>query len=229
MTSSVQNETETEDCCDSCCEQCCGGCDDCNPPEDSKPCECEECCPSDDDECGCGDCPVCCGDEVQHFGYQERKQMQDVVDKLQAAGFEFVGEGMFRAVYMRKGIVVKVPHNKDGYIDNRTEAHAWRIYRDKATSLGIFLAPCRLLSNGCLMMVTVDTGDKRAYEDLPDWALKVDCSQVGIYKERLVAYDYALELVERAEWEKEWGTTSRFFHCNRLPYLRKLSEGGAET
>lgn len=109
-----------------------------------------------------------------------------------------------------------------------SEWQAWKKYRERATSFGIFLAPCRLLSNGCLMMMTVDT-DSREEEELPNWATKIDCSQVGIYKERLVAYDYALELVERAAWEKEWKTTSRFFHANRLPYLRKLSEGGAET
>jgi len=175
----------------------CAGCSDC----------CSECLPDDyDDE------EV--GGSISQLDYDAK------CDSLKDRGFKYVGCGMFRAVYMRGGVVVKVPHNKDGYIDNRTEAAAWKKYRNKPTSFGVYVAPCRLLDDGCLMMVSVDS-ENVDYGSLPAWARQIDCSQVGMYKGNLVAYDFALDVIEREQWEKEWGTSSKFFHHNRLSYLKK--------
>lgn len=146
---------------------------------------------------------------------------RDIINKLKSIGFVYVGHGMFRTVYMRGNVVVKIPHDISGQIDNRTEARAWKIYRDKATSLGIFLAPCRLMSNGCLMMVTVDTNVGKM--NLPYWTNIVDSYQVGIYKNRVVAYDYALDIIEREQWENEWRTYTDFFHNVRLSYLNNIA------
>ena len=178
---------------------------------------CPECCPSDEEEDFDGDMY----DENEEVGGSlSQGEFDSMCDKLKDSGFTYVGSGMFRAVYMRGGVVVKVPHNKDGYIDNRTEAAAWRKYRNKPTSFGAYIAPCRLLANGCLMMVSVDEC-AIDYHKLPAWAKKIDCSQVGMYKGNLVAYDFALDVMEREKWEMEWGTSSKFFHQNRLPYLKK--------
>lgn len=172
------------------------------------------------------DCDGPCSDDDQMDddddtgGAVSSAEYHATVDYLKAKGFCWVGSGMFRSVYKRKGVVVKVPFNNDGYVDNRTEAAAWRKYHNEPTTLGVYVAPCRLLSNGCLMMVTVDS-NKIDWNDLPPWANLIDCNQVGMYKGRMVAYDFALDVMEREEWEKEWGTSSMFFHSRRLPYLRK--------
>jgi hypothetical protein len=177
----------------------------------------------------CDGCSRCCHEDVDNYcddeevgGSVSQKEYDATCDALKSRGFEYVGAGMFRAVFMRGGVVVKVPHNKDGYIDNRTEAAAWRKYRNKPTSRGAYVAPCRLLDDGCLMMVSVDS-DNINYANLPAWARQIDCSQVGMYKGRMVAYDFALDVMEREEWEKEWGTFSKFFHENRLDFLKKKS------
>lgn len=184
-------------------------------------CQCGDC-----EQCGnCGDCDACCPpdeDDEEVGGSLDQEVYDAMTDEVKNAGFSYVGAGMFRTVYIRDKVVIKVPHNQDGFIDNRTEAAAWRKFRNNPTPFGVHLAPCRLLPNGCLMMMAVDT-DYGEFSDLPGWARSVDCSQVGFYKERLVAYDYALDVLEREEWEKEWGTASKFFHQNRLSYLRKKS------
>ena|SRR5208282_1153937 len=130
--------------------------------------------------------------------------------QLKDIGFKYVDQGSFRRTFVRNKIVVKVPHNKDGIIDNRVEATAWRKYRDKPTSRGLKLAPCRLLSNGCLLMVKLNLGGKGRY---PKWVYDchTDGRQLGLYKRRYVLYDYACEIPERHKWEKEWGVESEFF------------------
>lgn len=177
----------------------CAGCSDC----------CSECLPDDDYD-----------EDEEVGGSISQREFDAMCDSLKDRGFDYVGSGMFRAVYMRGGVVIKVPHNKDGYIDNRTEAAAWKKYRNKPTSFGVYVAPCRLLSDGCLMMVSVDS-ENVDYGSLPAWARQIDCSQVGMYKGNLVAYDFALDVMEREQWEKDWGTSSKFFHQNRLSYLKK--------
>jgi hypothetical protein len=98
----------------------------------------------------------------------------------------------------------------DAEIDNKMEARAYKKYRNGPTDTGIYLAPCRLLSNGCLMMMSVE---KINYydQDRPSWADMIDSRQVGKYKDRVVAYDYALDLTERRQWEEDMGEESIFF------------------
>jgi hypothetical protein len=146
------------------------------------------------------------------------------VEQLEAAGFEHIGFGSFRQTFMRGNIVVKVPRNPDGITDNMMEAMAWRKYKSKPTDQGIYLAPCRLLPNMCLMMVAVD--DSLDYDEKPAWAACIDCKQVGKYKDRVVAFDYALDLTERHRWERELNIEWSFFQdtwLGRKPQLKDRS------
>jgi hypothetical protein len=132
-------------------------------------------------------------------------------DQIKAAGFAYIGQGSFRMTFARKNIVIKIPHNKDGITDNRVEAAAWKKYKKKPTSRKLRLAPCRLLPNGCLMMVKVKINGNTTAE--PKWLSKVFCDgkQAGLHKRRYVLYDYACDIPERHQWEKEWGVESEFF------------------
>lgn len=133
-------------------------------------------------------------------------------EKLHEMGFGYQARGGFRSVWHRKRIVIKIPQNVSGLIDNAIEAKGYSVYKNEPTKDGIVMAPCRLLSNGCLMMAKVDTGHASNVE----WSARVDNGQVGKYKNRYVAYDYALNLSERHEWEKEWripGNNSYFQHA----------------
>ena len=109
--------------------------------------------------------------------------------KLDEEGFEYLGAGGTRKVYRRGDIVIKIPINSSGIYDNEREASAYKYYKNHETPDGFYLAPCRLLSNGCLMMKRVELIDN--YEELPSWADYIDCQQVGRYHARYVAYDYA--------------------------------------
>jgi hypothetical protein len=137
------------------------------------------------------------------------------IEKLVKSGFMYVGSGSFRTAYVRNKIVIKVPANKDGIIDNRFEAAAWKIYRKKRGE-AIRLAPCRLLPNGCLMMVYASYDilkDKK-----PAWLKDVyDGGQGGKYRGKWVVYDYAVSLVElRVKLEKKWKVRSAWFNDNRV-------------
>ncbi len=131
------------------------------------------------------------------------------IQYLQSKGFSYVSSGSFRQVYQCGDKVIKVPRYHDGLIDNMVEARAYKKYHSTPTPEGLVLAPCRLLKNGCLMMVFVQRWD---LFERPDWSDKIDGGQVGLYKGKYVAFDYALEMVERFQWEKEWGMHSTFFN-----------------
>ena len=134
---------------------------------------------------------------------------KDFKKYLRDLGFSYLGEGSFRVAFHQEDKVIKVPITSDGLIDNMVEARAWKKYRNRPTPGGLYLTPCRLLRNGCLMMMKVKRDE---LYDRPEWAFKIDGYQVGIYKGRYVAYDYALEIPERFEWEKEWKKHSKFFN-----------------
>jgi hypothetical protein len=139
---------------------------------------------------------------------------------LESKEFEYLSRGGFRDTFRRKNIVIKIPRKKDGEIDNMVEAAGWRKYKNNPTDLGFHLAPCRILENGCLMMVYASSGmpHEKWVESLHDgW-------QIGGYKGRVVVYDYALELSERAQWEEEWGLKSRFFQKEWLPFKPRLQK-----
>ena len=121
-------------------------------------------------------------------------------EHLLASGFERVGQGSFRRVYERNRVVIKIPINRDGTMDNCVEALGYKKYRNGPTDLGLRLAPCRILPNGCLMMVAVDryNGYNHPWNNVP-----TDGEQNGYFKGRLVAYDYACDLTERAAWERD--------------------------
>jgi hypothetical protein len=140
--------------------------------------------------------------------------------------FHYLSQGDFRIVYERIdeqdcGVVVKVPTNRNGIIDNIVEFKAWKKYGHGPTDLGIYLAPCRLLPNNALMMPFVDAWNYGADRFPPKWAEQLDNYQCGLYrgrvngirdpKGRVVAYDYALNVTERYQWERELKIRNSFF------------------
>ncbi len=174
-----------------------------------------------EDECECDNCmngscnyhdDSYCGESVKHL-------YERFVFDIESKGFKYVACGSFRSAYIRNNLVIKVPNNEDGIIDNKIEARAWRKYKNKPANKGIMLAPCRLLPNGCLIMKKVNTKipslvyNEMARLDSPiRWAYDIDGNQVGMYRDKLVAYDYAMDISEREEWEDEMGLYS---HCYR--------------
>lgn len=138
-------------------------------------------------------------------------------NELKNKGFCFLGRGSFRSVFDRKNVVIKVPNNLDGLLDNIMEARAYRQYKNRPTRTVIQLAACRLLPNGCLMMVLVDRGFRDSGIDIKshrEWIEQIDSEQVGVRAGRLVAYDYAIDLFERIEWEKELGLKTSWFQTS---------------
>lgn len=133
-------------------------------------------------------------------------------DFLKSEGWESLGWGASRHGFKRNKSVIKVPRTHRDWLqgilygikDNILEAYSYRKYRNEPDELGIVYAPCRLLSNYCLMMPYVE----RVYNnDIPNWAWHLDGQQVGTFKDRVVAYDSSYdirdELHEALSWLKE--------------------------
>lgn len=114
-----------------------------------------------------------------------------VTEKLLNQGFEKIGQGSFRVTYARGKVVIKIPYNQAGFEDNLTEAYNWRKYKSTPNTRGFVFAPCRLLPDGSLMMVKVE--GIRDWNTIPFWAYKIDGTQCGYHKGKLVAYDYACD------------------------------------
>ncbi len=125
---------------------------------------------------------------------------------LEDNGYYEVGMGYYRKTfadtYTPQRSVIKVPREKDGFEHNIREAYAYRQYRNRADQHGIVYAPCRLLSNGCLLMSFVS---HVPYDMLPAWSHWVDASQVGKFKDRFVAYDSGCDIPDNDRLEAlEW-------------------------
>jgi hypothetical protein len=123
----------------------------------------------------------------------------EVRNDLIKRGFKGLGNGSSRYGYQRGKVVVKVPHNEGGYYDNIMEAYAYHTYRKAPDDIGRVFAPCRLLPNGCLMMVFVER--KERYE-MPDWTHFIDQAQCGTFKDRIVVYDSAYNLYYHGDIRK---------------------------
>ena len=147
-----------------------------------------------------------------HYGGNLEGKYDAFRQHLMDIGFTWLSYGSFRSVYVRGKVAIKVPRNGDGIIDNRVEAQAWRTYKNKPTNRDIMLAPCRLLPNGCLMMVAVSGLPDNV--DYPSWVDTVDAGQVGLHKGKVVAYDYACDMDERDNWEHDWKVESDFYRSN---------------
>lgn len=139
-------------------------------------------------------------------------------DHLTSIGYEYIASGSFRYVYRRRNVIVKIPRSFDGVVDNIIEAKAYSVYRNKPTSLGIILAPSKLMINYCLMMPHLKCHSQDLIllkkEEMPNWAYQLDAHQVGLRNGKIMAYDYALNMPERFRWEKELGIKSNFFHSD---------------
>ena len=146
----------------------------------------------------------------------------DFTQSILAAGFERKGRGSFRRAFKRNNSIIKIPLNADGVADNLMEAKAYRFYKNKPTSLGIHLAPCRLLPNYALLMPYTAHLNFDEHNNMPEWVEMVEGYQVGMHRGRVVAYDFALDLEERYAWEKESLLKSDYFQNhwkNVKPFL----------
>lgn len=137
--------------------------------------------------------------------------------KLLDAGFYDWSKGGFRRVYRRGSIVIKVPINGDGVVDNIVEALSWKKYGNKPTNRYIYLTPCRLLPNLCLMMKKIDYLNSE-----PAWRKNLTDPQVGSYRGRDVVYDYAFEVTERNDIEDELGVESEFWNSDFNSHRRAM-------
>ena len=121
----------------------------------------------------------------------DRISFEDYEQTIKDNGAIFLGEGASRKGYKYKKSVIKIPHNEWGFQDNIIEAYAYNLYGRKPDENGYIFAPCKLLNNGCLLMVLVD---RRPYKELPSWANYIDGGQCGIYNGRWVVYDSACDI-----------------------------------
>lgn len=144
--------------------------------------------------------------QQEHYDYYREIYPQ----YLTSIKFEYTGRGASREAYKRGNIVVKVPLHEYGIMDNFIEAKAYSKYRNAETTGGwydlskkkISLAPCHLMNNHCLMMPFIE---KEIMKLPPDWVLRLDGGQAGLYNGRYVAYDYGHDAyVERQEVYKEF-------------------------
>jgi hypothetical protein len=102
----------------------------------------------------------------------------------------FLGSGCSRRVWQRKNVVIKIPYNEKGVIDNKKEYSIYKTTHDKK------YAPCRLTINNCLIMrklfLNIECLDEN---NLPKWIFDLkDDLQIGIdNKGNILIYDYAEE------------------------------------
>lgn len=161
------------------------------------------------------------GDILSHY--------ENFFNSLHQKGFRQIGRGGTRTVFARptENFVIKVPHRGDGVIDNIVEHLVWRKYRNKPTSRNLLVAPCRLLPNGALCMVKVIRANPDSARINHPWIDNMaDMFQGGYHKDKLVIFDFALETLEREEWESEWGVKSEILHCDGwAPYRAKVLNG----
>jgi len=126
---------------------------------------------------------------------------QDFQDYIESKGFKFIGQGLFRRAYQRGKVVIKVPRSICGFEDCVMEAYAYFTFRKNPDYRNYVYAPCRLLTNGCLMMVYVDEVES---SHLPKWTGYIDGQQCGLYNNRIVAYDSACDITDYRRQAIEW-------------------------
>lgn len=114
-----------------------------------------------------------------------RRYRKDGTPTYHLRGHKFLGVGRNRIAFRRGDVVVKVPSNSAGHMDNYLEAARWRPWSAMGEAQ---YARCRLLRNGWLVMVYAEP---MQIADMPDWADFVDCRQVGRTRQgKVVAYDF---------------------------------------
>ena len=123
-----------------------------------------------------------------------------ITNFLSKKGFRYVGEGRHRFVYLSKNkrFVLKFPIDDNGLRANIEEAEIYSLFKNKIYDKRIVrdadYAPCRLIDGCILMMFSIESD--LGFADFethlyPKWVLDIDSTQVGLYKNRLVAYDYS--------------------------------------
>jgi len=67
-----------------------------------------------------------------YYGQDVGDKYRPFINHIGKLGFAWLDDGTFRKAYVRDKVLIKVPKNTDGEIDNRVEAAAWRKYKNKA-------------------------------------------------------------------------------------------------
>lgn len=107
-----------------------------------------------------------------------------------AVAYPCLGEGRNRRVFqINENFVVKVPLNEFGLCDNESEARA---FAQEGYGGYVPYAECEVLhSKDGLPLLKMEFVKIGCVEDPPDWALSIDCAQIGWTQDnRLVAYDF---------------------------------------
>lgn len=114
-----------------------------------------------------------------------KNDIQRILERLQSK-YEIVGLGRNRVVFRDKDWVFKVPCNTNGVLDNENESSVYHSYRKNHL---IKYARCKMCSPYVLVMEYVDIDI--SLNDMPDWAMSIDCQQVGRDRQgNIVAYDF---------------------------------------
>lgn len=131
-------------------------------------------------------------DAVSNESYRLYNVSFKIAAHLECNQWRYLGSGRHRKVYKRGGVVLKIPLNLGGAEANIMERLLYISRREEK-----IFAPCRLLSNGCLMMVALtNTCSCCDYDkNHPSWVRELsDGPQIGFDRSgRLMAYDYAEE------------------------------------
>ncbi len=126
--------------------------------------------------------------------FDESLISEDVLNYWIKKGFKKTGRngaGRFTLFHSKKKLVVKIPWNGGGIIDNILEFDIWNNRKD------YFFKPaaCRLLSDYSLLMEKVQCSFDSAPKNIPDWGhCLVDGPQGGMNKSgEWKVFDYANE------------------------------------
>lgn len=142
------------------------------------------------------ECANCWDDDAHRL---ERQAFVRVQQLLAANGWEYLSMGRHREGWRRNHYVFKIPINEAGVHSNLQERHRWQRY---GTTKGyVPYASCRLVAGVFLVMEYAlypgpnsDDAGYVATAQLPEWAMSVDCYQLGYNRKGvLVAYDYGVD------------------------------------
>lgn len=123
-----------------------------------------------------------------------------VILELEKRGFALsksVGRGRYGMINLKKNLVIKIPHNLRGIMDNISENNTFNKYLKNKNDY-IPLAHCKLFSfnkSGFNLLLMEYLKPYNNIKDLPEWVRCVDCFQVGYdVKGNLKSFDYAQEI-----------------------------------
>ena len=112
------------------------------------------------------------------FDDEINKGLNHVIDRFMEKGYT-LHEGRVRVVLIdpSKRMVIKIPLNMEGEIDNGREASHWKTNLKGDNFIPV--AACRLSEVMGYNLLIMQYIEEIPINELPEWAGYVDCSQVG--------------------------------------------------